>query len=76
MESKEKDFVNAKDIINQFTVIIRTAYIHDPGNIAVTTAMDRFIALMSPFIEAEGELMLELRGEFFYINDKKSKIPS
>ena len=49
MESKEKDFVNAKDIINQFTVIIRTAYIHDPGNIAVTTAMDRFIALMSPF---------------------------
>ena len=75
MDSKEKDFVNAKDIINQFTVIIRTAYIHDPGNIAVTTAMDRFIALMSPFIEAEGELMLDIRGEFFYINDKRVRYP-
>jgi len=75
MDSKEKDFVSAKDVINQFTVIIRTAYIHDPGNIAVTTAMDRFVALMRPFIEAEGELRLELRGEFFYINDKRVRYP-
>ncbi|MCX5717629.1 MAG: HD domain-containing protein [Nitrospirae bacterium] len=75
MDSKEKDIVNTKDIINQFTVIVRTAYIHDPGNIAVTTAMDRFIALTSPFIEAEGELMLDIRGEFFYINDKRVRYP-
>ncbi|OGW58078.1 MAG: hypothetical protein A2Z09_01045 [Nitrospirae bacterium RBG_16_43_8] len=75
MDIKEKDFVNSTDIINQFTVIIRTAYIHDSGNIAVTIAMNRFIALMSPFIEAEGELMLDLRGEFFYINDKRVRYP-
>jgi len=71
MDIKEKSFANGKDIINQFTVIIRTAYIHDPNNIAVTTAIDRFIALMSPLVESEGELALELRGEFFYLNETR-----
>ena len=39
-------FTEAKDIINQLAVIIRTAAIHDPGNIAVTTAIDKFIAIV------------------------------
>ena len=71
MASKEEVFTGAKDIINQLAVIIRTAAIHDPGNVAVTTAVDKFVALMNPLIASEGELTLELGGEFFYINETR-----
>jgi len=71
MDSKEEVFTGAKDIINQLAVIIRTAAIHDPGNIAVTTAIDRFITLVNPLITSEKELVLELGGEFFYINETR-----
>lgn len=71
MASKEEVFTGAKDIINQLAVIIRTAAIHDPGNVAVTTAIDKFVALMNPLIASEGELTLELGGEFFYINETR-----
>ncbi|MDO9289735.1 MAG: HD-GYP domain-containing protein [Thermodesulfovibrionales bacterium] len=71
MASKEEVFAGAKDIINQLAVIIRTAAIHDPGNVAVTTAVDKFVALMNPLIASEGELTLELGGEFFYINETR-----
>lgn len=71
MASKEEIFTNAKDIINQLAVIIRTATIHDPSNIAVTMAIDKFVAIMNPFIASEGELLLELGGEFFYLNETR-----
>jgi HD-GYP domain-containing protein (c-di-GMP phosphodiesterase class II) len=71
MDSKEELFANTKDIINQLAVIIRTATIHDPGNIAVTSAIDKFVALINPLIESEGEIILELGGEFFYINETR-----
>lgn len=71
MSSKEEVFADAKDIINQLAVIIRTVAIHDAGNIAVTTAVDKFIALVNPLISSEGELVLELGGEFFYINETR-----
>lgn len=71
MDSKEEVFADAKDIINQLAVIIRTVAIHDAGNIAVTTAVDKFIALVNPLISSEGELVLELGGEFFYINETR-----
>jgi len=71
MDPKEKDTISGKDIINQFTVIIRTAYIHDTLNIAVISAMDKFIALIAPFLDTGEDVTLELRGEFFYLNDKR-----
>ncbi|MBI4691227.1 MAG: HD-GYP domain-containing protein [Nitrospirae bacterium] len=71
MNSKEEVFAGAKDIINQLAVIIRTAAIHDPGNIAVTSAIDRFIAIVNPLITSEGEVVLELRGEFFYLGEAR-----
>ncbi|MBI1811883.1 MAG: hypothetical protein HYR78_08170, partial [Nitrospirae bacterium] len=45
-ESREEAFKKAKDIVNQLAVIIRTSAIHDPGNIAVTTAIERFTAII------------------------------
>ncbi len=62
---------SAKDIINFLAVFIRTAHIHDPGNIAVLTAIDRFITTVNPLIMNCKTLTLELIGEFFYLNEAR-----
>lgn len=62
---------NSKDIINQLGVIIRNAAIHDPGNIAVISAIEKFIAIVNPAIFLSKALTLELRGEFFYLNEER-----
>ncbi|MCX5717995.1 MAG: HD domain-containing protein [Nitrospirae bacterium] len=70
-EVKGEVFAEPKTIVNQLAVIIRTSAIHDPGNIAVTTAIDKFIAATNPLIASERELVLELGGEFFYLNETR-----
>lgn len=62
---------SSKDIINQISVVIRTAHIHDPGNIAVLTAIERLLATINPLITENGKLTLEVVGEFFYLNESR-----
>lgn len=74
-ENRKEAFTEAKDIVNQLAIIIRTAAIHDPGNIAVTTAIDKFIAITNSLVLSERELVLELGGEFFYLNEARIRYP-
>jgi putative nucleotidyltransferase with HDIG domain len=71
MDNKEDREIHrsGQDIINQLAVILRTAQIHDPGNIAVTSAIERFILLINQLTASESSVALELIGEFFYIAD-------
>jgi len=71
MDNKEEQEPRrgSQDFINHLSVILRTAQIHDPGNIAVTTAIDKFLALLSMMTDSERTITLDLIGEFFYIND-------
>lgn len=71
MASKEdkETHKSAQDIINQFSVILRNAQIHDPRNVAVTTAIDKFLALVNHLTLAERDLTLELIGEYFYCDE-------
>ncbi|MCL5422283.1 MAG: HD-GYP domain-containing protein [Nitrospirae bacterium] len=62
---------NSKDIINQISVMIRTAHIHDSGNIAVLTAIERLIATLNPLVSQNNKLTLEIVGEFFYLNESR-----
>jgi len=62
---------SSKDIINQISVVIRTANIHDAGNIAVLTAIDRFLATIHPLTANNTKLTLEVLGEFFYLNESR-----
>lgn len=72
MENNDKELnKSAQDIINQLSVILRTAQIHDPGNIAVITAIEKFILLINDLLSGERSIVLEIRGEFFYINDDR-----
>ncbi|HXX57541.1 MAG TPA: HD-GYP domain-containing protein [Thermodesulfovibrionales bacterium] len=62
---------NPKDIINQLAVIIRSSQIHDAGNVAILTAIDRLCSIVNPILNSGDTLTLELGGEFFYLNDTR-----
>lgn len=59
----------AKHVINQFAIILRSAQFHSPDNVAVLSAIDKFVSLANPLIAAEGLIALELVGEYFHVND-------
>jgi putative nucleotidyltransferase with HDIG domain len=73
MDHNEDIAINtvAKDVVNQFSVILRTALIHDPSNIAVSTLIDKMTSMINSLIASERTIELELRGDFFYINDTR-----
>jgi HD-GYP domain-containing protein (c-di-GMP phosphodiesterase class II) len=62
---------NSQDIINQLSVILRTAKIHDPSNVAVSTAIERFLLLIAELTDAGQSVTLELIGEFFYVDSAR-----
>ncbi len=64
-----------KTIINQFGVMLRTGHIHDIDNVAVIEAAEKFLNLVTPVIETDGSMRIELMGEFFYINDSRVRYP-
>ena len=63
----------AKPIINQVAAIIRTSQIHDPGNVAVIQAIDRLVAMLKAVHEGAETVMLEVVGEYFFINEMRVK---
>ena len=73
MDNKEEREIHrgSQDIINQLAVILRTAQIHDPANIAVTTAIERFLELINQMMDPGQSISLELIGEFFYIDETR-----
>ncbi|MFN3396001.1 MAG: HD-GYP domain-containing protein [Thermodesulfovibrionales bacterium] len=70
-EDSRESIKYAKDIINQLAVIIRTAQIHNVGNVAVVSAIDRFVASINSLLREYNVLTLELLGEFFYFNETR-----
>ncbi|MFA4917797.1 MAG: HD-GYP domain-containing protein [Thermodesulfovibrionales bacterium] len=60
---------SSQDLVNLFSVVLRTAHIHEHNNIAVTIAIDKFLYLLNHLIEIEQGISLGLVGEFFYLND-------
>src|SRR4030066_521477 len=59
----------AKDFINQSSIVVRTAQIHDANNVAISSSISRLVSMINMLLEKENLINLELRGEFFYIND-------
>lgn len=59
----------AKNVINQFAIVLRSAQFHSPDNVAVLSAIDRFVSLANQIIATEGLIALELVGEYFHLND-------
>lgn len=60
---------NAKDLINQISIVVRTAQIHDENNVAISSSISKFVSIINMLLDKESLINLELRGEFFYINE-------
>ncbi len=71
MEFQKELNKEAKNIINQLAVVLRSAQFHSPSNVAVLSAIEKFVALINPFIESEAVVSIEVVGEFFYVNDTR-----
>ncbi len=57
------------DFINQLAVVLRTAQIHSMSNHAFISLVDKFVSFIADLLRYEKTLILELRGEYFYLND-------
>lgn len=60
---------NAKDLINQISIVVRTAQIHDANNVAISSSISKLVSMINMLLYKENLINLELRGEFFYINE-------
>jgi putative nucleotidyltransferase with HDIG domain len=66
---ERETYKTGKDIVNHLSAALRSSQIHDPNNEAVTTIIDKFIVMINSLVETERVVALQLRGEFFYLND-------
>jgi putative nucleotidyltransferase with HDIG domain len=72
-DDKEEKEINrtAKDLVNQLSAALRSSQVHDPNNEAVVSIIDKLVAMVNSYIASERLVVLELRGEFFYLNDSR-----
>ncbi|MBC2714233.1 MAG: HD-GYP domain-containing protein [Desulfobacteraceae bacterium] len=64
------------NLINQLGVVLRSAEVHHVKNIAVGNAINNFVSLLSEFVKYEGDFILELRGDFFFVNEFRIRYAS
>ena len=67
MDSSRKSSAG-REAVSLLAVIIRTSQIHDPRNIAVCSAVEKFVAAVNGLMLEEGPQEMELVGEYFYLN--------
>jgi len=60
---------NAKDVINQIAIVVRTSQIHDANNVAIASSISKIVSMINMLLDKESLIHLELRGELFYINE-------
>jgi HD-GYP domain-containing protein (c-di-GMP phosphodiesterase class II) len=76
MEKADNEHLaKCRDIINQLSIALRTARLHDIENIAVTNVIAKLQDLLNSYKESDTVLKLELAGDFFYINNTLVKYP-
>jgi HD-GYP domain-containing protein (c-di-GMP phosphodiesterase class II) len=62
---------NSESLLNQFAIILRTANIHSTNNVAFKSAANKFIEIINDMIAGENSVALQLRGDYFYLNDTR-----
>jgi len=59
------------EVTNQLAIFLRTAKIHNINNTAVISATDKFVHLVNEIVSLENCVVIEMRGEYFYLNDHR-----
>lgn len=57
------------DIINHLAIALRSAEVHDLENVSVMKAVNTLVLLITSYLQTESPIMLELRGDFFFMNE-------
>ena len=73
MDSSRAKIRAGRDIVSGLAVIVRTSQIHDPRNVAVYSAVEKFVLGVNEFMLEEGLPEIELIGEYFYLNGDRVK---
>ncbi|RJQ17950.1 MAG: HD-GYP domain-containing protein [Nitrospiraceae bacterium] len=71
--SNRDDLELQRKAVNQLGIILRTAQIHSINNVAVTSAIEKFVYFVNEILFTENNVALELRGEYFYFNDNRMR---
>ncbi|MDA8387269.1 MAG: HD-GYP domain-containing protein [Nitrospiraceae bacterium] len=62
-----------RDLVGLLAVIVRTSQIHDPRNVAVYSAVEKFVSGVNAFMLEESAIEMEVVGEYFYLNGERVK---
>lgn len=60
---------SARDLLNQLSALLRISQVHDTGNEAVISGIDRLVSVVNELIAGQGTVGFKLRGEYFYLNE-------
>jgi len=58
----------AKSFVNQLAILLKTAQIHEPTNVAVEQALQKFLSSGNPLIESERGITVEIVGDYIFMN--------
>jgi len=70
MEKLDKTYLQGgENIINQFSIVLRTCSLYEAGNTALLNAKESFMKLINHYVERDAFAQIDLFGGFFYVND-------
>ena len=72
--SAQRILVQGRSLAMQLCVLLKTARIHDVGNVAFHGPLVSFIETVDQLYTAEGEFKLQAVGDFLYLNQGRLKL--
>ena len=66
----------ALSLINQLAIILRTSRMHSAENDALISSVDKLVSIVNELICNEDNVNLQLRGDFFYLDDQRIRYMS
>src|SRR5712672_2845735 len=73
-QGNQRILVQGRSLAMQLCVLLKTARIHDVGNVAFHGPLVSFIETVEQLYTAEGEFKLQAVGDFLYINQGRLKL--
>lgn len=70
IKQREVSGEEAAVIISHLAILIKTADLHSMNNVAVVSAITKFLEFLNPLIRS-GDITLQLTGDFFYLNGNR-----
>lgn len=72
--STQRILVQGRNLAMQLCLLLKTAKVHDVGNVAFHGPLVNFIETVEQLYTAEGEFKLQAVGDFLYINQGRLKL--